>query len=307
MPALSVIICTYNPVASVFLKCLEAIDRACAITPPHEIIIIDNNSSPAIGEERYINDFITGRTIARVVRETNQGLTPARLRGIREATGDLLVFIDDDNIITADFFKTGYAIAANNHHIGAWSGQVKLIFEKKPEEWTHKYWGLLVWKEFDTDRWSNLPLLSETMPCGAGLFVRKNAADHYYRLHEEGKRKVQLDRSGDSLFSAGDNDIAACACDLKMGVGLFHELQLEHYIPQDRITRSYLLKLAEGIAASAVVLRSFRNVFPPRRTFRNRMADTLRLLFKNNTDRQFYKAVLKGERIGADICNKTKQ
>src|SRR5207253_8061399 len=111
--------------------------------------------------------------------ETKQGLTPARLRGMKEAAGDILVFIDDDNWINPDFFQKGMEIAGRCVHIGSWSGQVKLQFEKQPEEWTRKYWGLLVYREFREDKWSNFPYLTDTMPCGAGLFVRKKVAEYY--------------------------------------------------------------------------------------------------------------------------------
>ena len=51
--------------------------------------------------------------------------------------------------------------------LGAWSGQCLPEFEAPPPEWTRRYWGTLCIREFDKDVWSNLPLLPETMPCGA--------------------------------------------------------------------------------------------------------------------------------------------
>ena len=42
---------------------------------------------------------------AHIVREDTLGLTPARLRGIRESKGDLLVFVDDDNVLDVDFLE----------------------------------------------------------------------------------------------------------------------------------------------------------------------------------------------------------
>lgn len=301
MKSLSVIVCTYNPNPVVFGKCLLAIKAACGQLNPFEIIIIDNNSNPPLADENYISSFLTDNIEVRLIVETKPGLTPARLRGIKEATGEILLFIDDDNFITINFFAKGMAIADFDLHIGAWSGQVKLIFETHPEEWTRQYWGLLVHREFDKAMWSNLPNLADTMPCGAGMFVRKEVAFHYLSLHEEGKRNIQLDRTGSSLFSGGDNDLAACACDIGLGVGLFHQLILEHYIPKKRLEKKYLLNLAAGITASAIVLRSFRNDFPRKRSLKNKLAQNVRLLMKNKIDRDFYQAVLKGEQMGLDI------
>jgi glycosyltransferase involved in cell wall biosynthesis len=298
---LSVIICTYNPNEAIFSRCLASINAANKHYAVDEIIIVDNNSTVPLQEQEYIRSFLASNVAARIVREKKQGLTPARIRGSNEAGSNTLVFVDDDNFLKVDFFEKGMQIADTNPHIGSWSGQVKLIFEEQPEEWTRKYWGMLVHREFSSNYWSNFPHMPETMPCGAGLFIRKEVANYYIYLHKQGKRGIQLDRSGNSLSSGGDNDLAACACDIGLGVGLFHELSLDHYIPKSRLSKEYLLSLAEGISASAIVFRSFRNEFPKQLSFKNKIANTIRLLLKNKIDKQFYKAVLKGEAIGRKI------
>ena len=298
--SLSVILCTYNPTESIFSRCLLSISKACDVLKPKEILIIDNNSSNGFTTSEYIRNFVV-QTNAKIVTEYKQGLTPARLRGIRESTGDILLFIDDDNFVSTDFFDVGSRIATENSHIGAWSGQVRLQFETQPESWTEKYWGMLVHRSLDRDLWSNLPHLSDTMPCGAGLFVRRIVATEYLSLHTQGNRNIQLDRSGKSLFSGGDNDLAACACDLNLGVGLFKDLHLINYIPRERLHLSYLLKLAEGIAASAIIFRSFRGEMPIKPVLKNQLANALRFLIKSGRERSFYYAVMRGESIGRRI------
>lgn len=302
---LTVIICTYNPDPVIFGQCLEHIVVASEQFMPTEIIIVDNNSSLPLSRLDYIKGFLKKLKMARIVEEKRQGLTPARLKGIKEAIGDILLFIDDDNFVKPSFFSNGIRIANENMHIGAYSGQVKLLFEKEPQQWTKKYWGLLVYREFETDVWSNLPNLPVTMPCGAGLFVRKHVADFYHHLHFSGKRNIQLDRTGNSLYSAGDNDLAACACDVGLGVGIFNALAIDHYIPSTRTKKEYLLKLAEGIAASSVIFKSLRGEFPAKLSFKNKIANLLRLAIKRTTDRQFQKAVLAGERKAYSILRQT--
>jgi glycosyltransferase involved in cell wall biosynthesis len=270
--------------------------------PVKEVIIVDNNSTEPISQQEFMQAFI--KEPLRIVVEKKQGLTPARLRGIREATSEILVFIDDDNFITEDFFTQGMEIADKNPHIGAFSGQVKLVFEMEPPAWTRKYWGLLVYREFDKDLWSNLPHLNDTIPSGAGLFVRREVADHYFKLHETGKRKIQLDRSGKSLFSGGDNDLAACACDIGLGVGLFHKLILKHYIPKERLSLEYLLQLTYGINASAVVLKSYRNQFPIPLSFKSGVANFFRKIYMNRLERKFFVASLEGEKEGRSMLFK---
>ena len=301
--SLSVIICTYNPVITIINQCLLAIKKASTLSKPQEIILIDNNSNNHFTEDNKFQLLVVELGI-KLINEPKQGLTPARLRGIKEAKEDLLVFIDDDNFIEPNFFEKGLTISTSYPFIGAWSGQVKLVFEQEPQPWTKPYWGMLVWREFTENKWSNFPHLPDTMPCGAGLFVRKQVATHYYHLHESGKRNIQLDRSGKSLFSGGDNDLAACACDIGMGVGIFHEFVVNHYIPNNRLTEAYLLKLAEGIAASTVVFKSFRGELPLPVNAKNKFANFLRAQLKKGVAKKMYQAVLNGEKLGVEIINK---
>ena len=95
--------------------------------------------------------------------------------------------------------------------------------------------------------------------------------------------------------------MAACACDMGLGVGLFHEIVVTHYIPTFRLEKQYLLKLAGGIAASSIVLKSFRNDFPAVVSLKTIIANKVRLALKGKLDREFYSAVLKGEDYGRKI------
>ena len=104
MMDISVITCTYNPDLPTLEKCLGAIAKAYLRYPIKEIILIDNNSTEPISELALVKKFLQNQPTARVVSEPVQGLTHARLSGITQASGELLIFIDDDNIIRDDFF-----------------------------------------------------------------------------------------------------------------------------------------------------------------------------------------------------------
>jgi glycosyltransferase involved in cell wall biosynthesis len=230
----------------------------------------------------------------RILREETLGLTPARLRGIRESKEDLLVFVDDDNVLDPDFLETALGSAKEKQFLGAWSGQCRPEFEQQPPEWTRRYWGNLVIREFDRDIWSNLPRLPDTMPCGAGLCVRREVAAHYLHLHDSGKRSFQFDRTGRSLLSGGDNDLAACACDMGLGVGLIASLKLTHLIPAERLTEEYLARLAEGIYYSSTLLDAEHGIRADRRTLLGSFADFLRIMQLKQPQRQILRAAFRG-------------
>lgn len=297
--AISVVICTYNPRLDYLSRTLAALQNQTLGAQEWELIIVDNNSDDPIAS--CVD--VSWHASARVVREETQGLTPARLCGIREARGDLIVFVDDDNVLDTDYLEQALGVAKGRPFLGAWSGQCRPTFESPPAEWTRRYWGNLVIREFSTDAWSNLPFLSTTMPCGAGLCVRRAVAQEYHRLHDTGARGFQIDRTGRSLLSGGDNDLAACACDIGLGVGLIKSLRLSHLIPPDRLTEDYLGRLAEGIYLSSVVLAHMRRAQNELLAYRVRWHEPLRVLLSRGPHRSIQLAAIRGRRKGLRLVS----
>lgn len=271
---ISVVVCTHNPRPDYFDRCLAGLRAQTLGLDAWELVVVDNRS-----DEPVASRFDLGwHERARLVSEPTLGLTPARLAGIRAASGELLVFVDDDNLLDPDYLETARRVAAERPFLGAWSGQCRPVFETPPPAWTERYWGLLCIRRFETEVWSNLPRLADTMPAGAGLCVRRSVAQRYLDLHDSGARTIQLDRAGASLLSGGDNDLAACACDLGLGVGLIPSLTLEHLIPPQRLTADYLARLAEGIELSSTVLDAIWGAPKPVRGLVGRTLDRLRVL-----------------------------
>ena len=90
MLKISVIIPSYN--YGRYLK--QAIDSALGQTlPPHEVIIVDDGSTDNTDE--ILNSY---QDRIRVVRQRNQGVAAARNKGAGIATGDLLGFLDSDDV-----------------------------------------------------------------------------------------------------------------------------------------------------------------------------------------------------------------
>lgn len=86
-PRVSVIVCTRNGHAYL-PACLRAL--ATSHYPDQEVIVIDDGSRPGI------EVMVSEHEGMRYVRQEPLGLSAARNRGAREATGAILVFTDDD-------------------------------------------------------------------------------------------------------------------------------------------------------------------------------------------------------------------
>ena len=83
----SVIVCAHNE-AAYLPACLHSL--LAQTRPPDEVLVVDNASTDAT---RAVAEAIPG---VRVVDELRKGLVVARETGRREATGDVLVYVDAD-------------------------------------------------------------------------------------------------------------------------------------------------------------------------------------------------------------------
>lgn len=295
--AVSVVLCSHNPRQDYLDRTLHSLRHQSLGSDRWELLIVDNASQPPLASRIDLR----WQRQPRLLLEPTLGLTPARLSGIAAATGDLLVFVDDDNLLAEDYLQQALRIAADHPHLGSWSGQCQGEFEEPPPAWTQRYWGNLCLRQFDQPLWSNLPRLAETMPTGAGLCVRRAVANVYLQLHQRGERRFQFDRAGSSLLSGGDNDLAACACRLGLGVGLFPQLQLRHLIPPERLTPAYLARLAEGIAYSSVLLDAVWQQPVSPRSRSGRLLDRLRLLGRSAPHRAILRAAFRGRNRAAAV------
>lgn len=293
---ISVIICTYNPSDIHFTKCIEAIEAAHMHERIDEVIIVDNNSLPSLNERPYLQEYCKRFDLISVVNEPVQGLTYARLKGIEVSKGDLLIFIDDDNIIYPDFFLNSKKLFYSHPTIGSFSGQIFLQFDFAPPQWSKRYWGMLVSREFQEDASSNLLSFEGPIPCGAGLCVRREVAEFYHKLHFSGKRKLILDRSKDSLMSAGDNDLALCSLDVGLRYGLFECLKVNHLIPAYRVEKAYLKRLAYGIYYSAEVLFYMRGHVATRLSLKEKIKNVFLPLRMSAFDREILRTCHRARR-----------
>lgn len=99
-PSFSVIIPTFQRRDVV----CDAVRAACAIeySGKVELIVVIDGSTD--GTDDALNALPCKRSLKVVVQE-NQGAAAARNRGAREATGDILLFLDDDMICSADIIE----------------------------------------------------------------------------------------------------------------------------------------------------------------------------------------------------------
>ena len=102
-PVISVIVPVYN-VEKYLDKCVSSV--MAQTFKDIEILLIDDGSKDASG--RMCDDYALTDSRIRVIHKENGGLSDARNRGITEARGRYLSFIDGDDYIEPDMLETLY-------------------------------------------------------------------------------------------------------------------------------------------------------------------------------------------------------
>ena len=288
----SVIVCTHNPRADFLAQVLEALQAQTLPAPLWEFVVVDNASAAPLSPGLSLS----WHPHQRVVREEILGLTHARLRGIAESTGEVLVFVDDDNVLRANYLEQALTIAKNFPRIGSWGGAVHPQFEQPPPEWTRCYWEMLAIKEVAEDRIG-------TSPIGAGLCVRRTVALHYCQQVMDSPLRLALDRAGGSLVSGGDMDLARCATAIDLDMGVFAALELTHLIPAHRLTEEYLLRMVEAMEFSNQLFAWLNapDRMPSDITLRRRVKTFYDSIRKFGRTRRFHQAKRRGNRAFQQI------
>ena len=255
----TVILCSYNPFESYLRRTLDGLRAQTLPREQWELILVDNNSTRAIAS--YID---WGGLPGRHLTASQQGFTPALLRGLADAHAPVCLLLHDDNVLPPDFLEANLRIAQEWPQLGAWGGGYEPEFETQPSPAVTHLLTYLAIHPVTKDRWSNGLCDYGATPCGAGMAVRTSVLRHWAGLAQNDPARRALGRHTNKLTSCEDFDIAFTAIDLGLGTAVFSHLKLKHLIPGRRLEHDYLLRLIEGHGYSSVHLHSFRGgVTPP--------------------------------------------
>jgi hypothetical protein len=239
---LSVIICTHNPRPAFIFRTFEALRRQTLPLAEWELLIIDNLSHPPVAALVSLD----WHPNAHHYREEVLGLTPARLLGIRKSRGDLLVFVDDDNLLDQNYLACALKIYDEYPLLGAFGASIEAEFEVEPPLSIRPYLERLAIRPTSRDHWSNAKKWTKATPFGAGLCVRREVAELYLERVQSDTLRFTLGRKGTGLTGGEDIDLAWTSMSLNKGTGCFARLRLCHLIPKDRLTESYIERLELG-------------------------------------------------------------
>jgi glucosyl-dolichyl phosphate glucuronosyltransferase len=124
---LEVIICTCNRASELDRMLAALAFQSQAKDIVWSVLVVDNGSTDATA--RVVESWRARGSIPglRSLFETQRGLTPARLRGVRETDAEWIAFVDDDNLLATDWIAgMGQAVAARPE-AGGFGGRVVIV------------------------------------------------------------------------------------------------------------------------------------------------------------------------------------
>jgi glucosyl-dolichyl phosphate glucuronosyltransferase len=205
-----------------------------------ELLIIDNNSNDQTPQ--VVDQFAKDGNPIRYIKETNQGLSFARNRGIKEANTSCLVFLDDD-------------IRATNKLVPAWT----TFFEEHPQALAG---GGKIHVQFDDPRpkWMShflLPLLGHhdlgnshktypknKYPFGGNMGFRKQVFERF------GNFDTELGRKGKQLKASEEKELFNRLKVEDIDIHYLPEAKLFHRVNKQRLTEEYVKRQAVGLGQS---------------------------------------------------------
>ncbi len=236
----SVVICTYN--REQFLpECLDHLKNQTAAPEAFEIVLINNNSSDRTEEICLKFKDENPHLNVVYVLEPNPGLSHARNCGIKNATGDIVCFIDDDGFAIPEYVSIISEVASDTKYANyiSFGGKVIPRYGTGSEpKWISTYVDGLVSK---VDLGEERKPFDKKYPAGCNMIFRKEFFEEY------GGFNVDLHTRSDEKFVF--NKLK------KAGLTTLYipELKVEHYIDAYRLEKSFIVRLSKIIGQSEAI------------------------------------------------------
>lgn len=231
MVALSLVVPTYNR-SRVVMRCLESVQQQSL--DDFELLLVDN--SPDAELRARVEAFNTSAPKkARYVPEPRLGLHNARHAGARAATGDVLVFTDDDAAFDPHWLAAYARRFAAHPEMAAAGGPIRPAWEAPPPPW------LRTFMQADPTMFPVLSLLElspEFQIRRDGIFFGVNMAIRRDALFEAGGFNPEI--FGDRWLGDGETGLNRKLWAGGQMIGYVPDAVVYHYVPPERMTVAYL-------------------------------------------------------------------
>jgi len=197
VPKISVIVPVYNSEKFIGETILSILDQTFSDV---EIILVDDGSTD--GSYGVCKQYADESPNIKLLSGENRGVSAARNKGLDEATGKYVFFMDADDTIDREFFRSSYKVAERNDSDIVVLGDY--FFYRLPNPSAFPAWAMLIRKSF-LDANKNIRSPEGIQPCEDGLFshqllaltdkisANRNAVYHYRQHQAQNHRTINND------------------------------------------------------------------------------------------------------------------
>jgi glycosyltransferase involved in cell wall biosynthesis len=212
-----------------------------------EVFLIDNNSNPPIAEDEVIKGSLEKMPWCKLILEPKPGLTFARIAGARSASGDVLIYFDDDNEPDTDYIEELQHLNRRYPEVGIWGPGIVSVdfFDGVDEKMKDCLKPIFQERNQRFIEFSLLRSWQNCYPFGTGLCVKRSILIEYASNFESNQFTLK-DRTGNSLSSGGDTQLVLYGISKGYAAGTSPSLKVTHMIGAKKLKASYLKRLAIG-------------------------------------------------------------
>ena len=228
------VVCTYNRCA-LLKAALSSLMEQTVEPDGYEVIVVDNNSTD--GTRQAVQGFEDSAAVpVRYVLEEQQGVSHARNRGVDEARGEIVAYLDDDEVADPGWLVAMLDVYRRHPEVMAVTGRVEPIWESRPPPW------------FEGDRFFRTTVCvgdwgpeARVIRYPDGIIWVGNSSFRRFVFETVGRFDTGLGRRA-GLLTAGEEDDLQYRIDRQGGqVYYVPEALVYHYIPASKLTERHYL------------------------------------------------------------------
>lgn len=242
-PKVTFIICTYN--RSDYLDdTLRSLQRQSLSDLQVEVLVVDNNSTddtPTI-VQRHQKSYSKDHKPIRYIKESNQGLSHARNRGIAEAKASCIVFLDDDIRAAETLIPAWISFFAEQPDAMAGGGRIHVQFDDPRPAWMSHFLLPLLGHHDLGGSPKRYP--RSKYPFGGNMGFRTSVFD------KVGYFDSSLGRKGKQLMASEEKEFFGRLKAKDIDAYYLPDAMLYHRVGKQRLTEEYVKRQALGLGQS---------------------------------------------------------
>jgi len=240
MTEISAIISTYNR-AQYLDGLFDSILKQTIDSSRYEIVIVNNNCTD--DTEEKCQRFMSANPSLKVnyCIEHSQGLSYGRNRGIRESEAEFVTFLDDDAVITENFFEETIAFFREKPHVSAIGGKILLKYLDRKPAWYNPYLASLLGYFNKGDR--EMPFTNDYFR-GSNMSFHRSLFDKYEGFN------TSLGRVGKQLYGNEEKELFYRLKEHGEEMWYVPSAVVLHLVPIERTYSDFIKRQALGTGRS---------------------------------------------------------